>query len=56
MPFAALGLRAELVRAVADLGYAEPSAVQAACIPAVLAGRDVAHQVPSMGCNIKWKA
>jgi ATP-dependent RNA helicase RhlE len=41
MPFAALGLRAELVRAVSDLGYAAPSPIQAACIPAILAGRDL---------------
>ena len=27
-----------------------------AAVRAVLAGRDVPEQVPSMGCNIKWKA
>ena len=40
-PFEALGLSAALVRAVAELGYAEPTAIQAAAIPAALAGRDV---------------
>ncbi len=40
-PFEALGLSAALLRAVAELGYAEPTAIQAAAIPAALAGRDV---------------
>jgi ATP-dependent RNA helicase RhlE len=40
-PFEALGLSSALVRAVAELGYAEPTAIQAAAIPAALAGRDV---------------
>ena len=39
--FEALGLRAELVRAVADEGYTEPTPVQAQAIPVVLAGRDI---------------
>jgi ATP-dependent RNA helicase RhlE len=41
MPFTALGLHPALVRATRDLGYADPTPVQAAAIPAVLAGRDV---------------
>lgn len=41
MPFRALGLHASLVRAAKDLGYAEPTPVQAGAIPSALAGRDV---------------
>ena len=41
MPFAAFGLSAELVRAVAENGYREPTAVQRESIPPILAGRDV---------------
>jgi ATP-dependent RNA helicase RhlE len=41
MPFASLGLSAPLLRAVADLGYLEPTPVQAATIPAILRGGDV---------------
>ncbi|MGH8631831.1 MAG: DEAD/DEAH box helicase [Burkholderiales bacterium] len=39
--FEALGLRAELIRAVADEGYAQPTPVQAQAIPVVLQGKDV---------------
>src|SRR3954471_8102223 len=41
MPFQALGLHASLVRAAKDLGYADPTPVQAGAIPPALAGRDV---------------
>jgi ATP-dependent RNA helicase RhlE len=41
MSFENLGLEPELVRAVAAKGYATPTPIQAAAIPAVLAGRDV---------------
>ncbi len=41
MSFSALGLRAELLRAVADQGYTEPTPIQAQAIPAVINGRDV---------------
>ena len=41
MTFDELGLAAPLLRAVQEKGYTEPSEVQAAAIPAVLAGRDV---------------
>ena len=41
MSFAPLGLTPELLRAVADEGYTEPTAVQAEAIPLVLEGRDV---------------
>ena len=40
-PFASLGLSRALVRAASDRGYAEPTAIQAAAIPAALARRDV---------------
>ena len=40
--FAALGLSPELLRAVAEMGYREPTPIQAQAIPAVLMGRDVA--------------
>ncbi len=41
MPFKTLGLHPPLVRAVKELGYAEPTPVQAGAVPPALAGRDV---------------
>jgi ATP-dependent RNA helicase RhlE len=41
MSFDNLGLAPELLRAVADQGYTEPTPVQAEAIPLVLAGRDM---------------
>jgi ATP-dependent RNA helicase RhlE len=41
MPFAALGLKPELTRALADRGYVEPTPVQSRVIPEILAGRDI---------------
>src|SRR5467141_925483 len=41
MPFASLGLAPELVRAVADEGYAHPTPIQSEAIPLALAGRDL---------------
>ena len=41
MSFSDLGLLPELLRAVADKGYAVPSPIQLQAIPAVLSGRDV---------------
>jgi ATP-dependent RNA helicase RhlE len=41
MSFSDLGLKPELLRAVADKGYDMPSPIQIQAIPAVLAGRDV---------------
>ena len=41
MPFTSLGLRAELLRALADSGYETPTPVQAQAIPVILEGRDV---------------
>ena len=45
--FAALGLAAGLERNAAAAGWLYPSPVQAAAIPAVLAGRDVLVQAPT---------
>ena len=41
MTFESLGLSADLLRTVAEEGYTEPTPVQRAAIPLVLAGRDV---------------
>src|SRR3982751_6052665 len=41
MSLASLGLSPPLLQAVAALGYQEPTPVQAAVIPQILAGRDV---------------
>jgi ATP-dependent RNA helicase DeaD len=42
--FADLGLSAPLLQAIKDVGYEEPSPIQIATIPALLAGRDVIAQ------------
>src|SRR3954454_20063770 len=39
--FAELGLSAPVLKALEDVGYEAPSAIQAATIPPLLAGRDV---------------
>jgi len=41
MSFSDLGLSEDLLRAVADAGYSEPTPIQAQAIPVVLMGRDV---------------
>ncbi len=41
MSFTELGLRAEILRAIAEEGYTTPTPIQAQAIPAVLAGRDL---------------
>ncbi|HEY6113646.1 MAG TPA: DEAD/DEAH box helicase, partial [Gaiellaceae bacterium] len=41
MTFADLGLGAAVLKALSDVGYETPSAIQAATIPSLLAGRDV---------------
>jgi ATP-dependent RNA helicase DeaD len=42
--FASLGLRAELVEALTELGYEEPTPVQRQALPPLLEGRDVLGQ------------
>jgi len=42
--FAQLELAPELLRALTEAGYEQPSPIQAECIPALLAGRDVLGQ------------
>ena len=41
MSFDSLGLRAELLRAIADEGYSTPTPIQLQAIPAVLNGGDI---------------
>ncbi len=41
MPFRALGLEPRILQAVQDAGYIEPTPIQAAAIPQVLAGHDL---------------
>jgi len=41
MSFDKLGLKAELLRAVAEQGYSEPTPVQSQAIPLILQGRDI---------------
>jgi ATP-dependent RNA helicase RhlE len=41
MSFTSLGLRAELLRALADAGYTVPTPVQTQAIPVILQGRDI---------------
>jgi superfamily II DNA/RNA helicase len=45
--FETFGLRPELLRAVRELGFTEPTPVQVAAIPAGLAGRDVLASAPT---------
>src|SRR5688572_26136187 len=42
--FAALGIAGPLLEAVVELGYEEPTPIQCAAIPPLLAGRDVLGQ------------
>jgi ATP-dependent RNA helicase RhlE len=41
MPFRALGLHANILKAVQEAGYTEPTPIQVAAIPQVLAGHDL---------------
>jgi ATP-dependent RNA helicase DeaD len=45
--FAALGLGAEALRAISDLGYGEPTPIQRQTIPLLLQGHDVIGQAPT---------
>src|SRR6185437_8360861 len=42
--FADIGLRPELMRAITEVGYEEPTPIQARAIPAMIAGRDLVAQ------------
>ena len=44
VPFASLGLSADLLKAVAQLGFEETSPIQSAAIPLIMAGGDVVGQ------------
>src|SRR5437899_7216439 len=41
MPFRALNLSPEMLKAVADAGYTEPTPIQVAAIPLISAGHDI---------------
>jgi ATP-dependent RNA helicase RhlE len=41
MTFSALGLSADLLRAISDRGYSVPMLIQHAAIPAILSGKDI---------------
>jgi len=41
MPFSALGLGANIVKALGEAGYTEPTPIQAAAIPEIIAGHDL---------------
>jgi ATP-dependent RNA helicase RhlE len=41
MPFRALGLPAKVLQAIKDAGYTEPTPIQSAAIPKILAGHDL---------------
>ena len=44
IPFSQLGLAEPLLLALAEVGYENPSPIQAATIPPLLAGRDLLGQ------------
>src|SRR5437868_2591833 len=46
-PFEALGLGPAALRAIDDLGYGEPPAVQIQAIPLLIAGRDIIAEAPT---------
>jgi ATP-dependent RNA helicase RhlE len=41
MPFSTLGLHAQILKAVQEAGYTEPTPIQAAAIPQIIAGHDL---------------
>jgi ATP-dependent RNA helicase RhlE len=41
MPFRALGLEARILKAVTEAGYTEPTPIQSAAIPPIIAGQDL---------------
>ena len=50
MSIQALGVDSRLVRAVSELGFTQPTAIQEKAIPLILAGKDIIghllHQLP----------
>ena len=55
MTFDHLGLSADILRAVADEGYTEPTPIQDKAVPFVLAGRDVGRgRVPYGRLRCSW--
>ncbi len=46
MSFDSLGLNPDILRAVAEQGYVEPTPIQQQAIPAVLQGRDLMVPAP----------
>ena len=42
--FAELGLSPDLLRAVGDMGFEEPSPIQPLAIPPLMAGKDIVGQ------------
>src|SRR5664279_2975596 len=46
-PFEGLGLAAQLVATLTELGYEEPTPIQREAIPQLLAGRDVLAEAPT---------
>jgi hypothetical protein len=51
--FDTLGLRPELLKTIADLGYEEPTPIQRETIPHLLAGRDLLGQAAT-GTGISY--
>ena len=47
MHFTDLGLKAELLRAVAEQGYDTPTPIQQQATPAVMTGRDLMATAPT---------
>jgi ATP-dependent RNA helicase DeaD len=53
--FAELGLKPEVLKALSDVGYENPTPIQAETIPALLAGADLLGQAQT-GCSISSSA
>ena len=57
MPFRALNLSPKILQAVQDAGYTEPTPIQVAAIPHILAGHDVIGIAQTFGAaiNPEWQ-
>ena len=51
MPFRALGLGDRIFKAIQEAGYSEPTPIQAAAIPQVLASNALGNRLSSHGSN-----